>query len=95
MRHTRTAEDIGTIHIDIAARTAKPSATPGGIDGTHLLHMARTRDVPPPEPVTWRDLNGREPQDWEEPAIIAGRQRERGIESRLLAGTSTTEGGQQ
>ena len=87
MRHQRTADEIGTINIEMAARAGKPAGGVGGIDGHFILNVPHTRDVPLPEPVTWRGLNGREPEAWEEPLIVAARERERAVERVLLAGT--------
>ena len=87
MRYSRKADAIGTLHIEQAARQDKPSKAPGGISGDiFILHMPAVRDVALPEPVTWRDLNGREPAGWEEPLIRSARERERRVEARLLAG---------
>ena len=83
MRYSRKADAVGTLHIEQAARPPRPSI---GIEG-YFLNLAHTRDVPEPEPVTWRDLNGREPLEWEEPLIVAARERERRMEMVLLAGT--------
>ena len=87
MKRKRTAEEIGDLNIEMAARYGKPSAGAGGIDGHFILNLPHTRDVPLPEPVTWRGLNGREPLSWEVPLIVAARTRERRLEAVLLAGT--------
>ena len=83
-----TPEQVGAIHVDIAAREYKPPAGGHSLDGaTQFLNLPRARVVPEPEPVTWRDLNGRQPEPWEEPLIVAGRERERRAEMALLART--------
>ena len=87
MKHPRTAREIGDIHVDQAAR-ARPARAPA-VERDVVLSLPRpaARDVPLPEPVTWRGLNGREPAGWEEPLIVAARERERRLELSLLAGT--------
>lgn len=87
MKRQRTAEKIGALNIEMAARHGKPGGGVGGIDGHFILNVPHTRDVPLPEPVTWRGLNGREPEAWEERLIVAARERERAVERALLAGT--------
>lgn len=66
MRHPRTAEEIGTIHIEQAARaTRRPSLSGGDISGdSHLLYVPFARTVPLPEPVATDWLNGRPPGGW-------------------------------
>ena len=87
MRYSRKADAVGTIHIDQAARYGKPGGGVGGIDGHFILNVAHAREVRLPEPVTWRGLNGRDPEGWEEPLIRSARERERRVELALLAGT--------
>lgn len=87
MSRKRTAEEASALRITMAARDGKPFKAIGGIDATETLHIPVTREVRLPEPVTWRGLNGREPEAWEEPLIVAARERGRRLEAALLAGT--------
>ena len=83
MRHSRTAEEIGTLNIEIAARVGKPPGGPvGGISGDHILHIPATREVPGAEPVDVTGINGREALGWERALIEAARMRERARERR-------------
>ena len=85
MRYSPSAEEIGDIRIDHAAHPqTRGISLHVELDTLNL--PPRVRTVPLPEPVTWRDLNGRQPEAWEEPLIVAARERERRLELALLAG---------
>ena len=60
-----TPADVGTIHVDIAARQHKPggpSASPFGVN----LNLSRAPRMPPSrEPVDTAWINGRPPGGWE------------------------------
>ena len=88
MRYAPSAEEIGDRDIEYAARYGKPTAPLVGavLEGEHYLHIPRTRTVPLPEPVATDVLNGRQPEAWEEPLIVAARERERRLELVLLRG---------
>jgi hypothetical protein len=99
-RH-RTPEQVGEDRIGRAAYPWREG--PALHIDVPVLLVTRAREARLPEPVTWRDLNGRPPGGWgtlwpfcwwppvdggfEEDAIVAARTRERRLELALLAGT--------
>ncbi len=107
MTRKLTAADVGDKNIGQAARAnRRPSQIDVGRDrASQLTRISRPRPVSLPQPVTWRDLNGRPPGGWptrwpfaelppvdggwEADAIVAARERERAAEAVLLAGTGT------
>ena len=83
-QHTRTSAEIADHNINTAVRPRSPGISLAIENDT--LRIARLRDVAEPAAVTWRGLNGRDPAGWEEPLIVAARERERAAEGVLLAG---------
>ena len=87
-QHTRSSAEIADHNINTAVRPRSPGVSLAIENDT--LRIPRLREVALPEPVTWRGLNGREPAAWEEPLIVAARERERAAEAALLAGCHGT-----
>jgi hypothetical protein len=101
-RLPRTSDQIGTLHIEHAARTPRRTGPDFERDAILSLPRPHMRDVPLPEPVDTRTVNGRPvggfrtdwpfcllpPVDgaWEEPLVEAARTRERAAELAMLGG---------